>query len=72
MYFLSIDRIEGKFAVCEDDRRKKLEVNLSEIVGNPKEGDVIVQRNGVWIIDQEETQNRRKQILKLQKKLFGK
>ena len=71
MYFLSVDRIEGKLAICEDDCRKRMEVNLSEIAGSPKEGDIIVQQNGIWMIDQEETQNRRARILELQKKLFS-
>lgn len=71
MKYLSIDRIEGTIAVCEDDNRKKREICLTEIDGSPKEGDVILYENGKYRISEKETKRRREQILLLQKRLFG-
>ncbi len=71
MEYLSIDRIEGMIAVCEDDNRKKREIRLAEIDGSPKEGDIILYEDGRYRVSEEETNRRREQILLLQKRLFG-
>ena len=71
MAFLSIDRIEGVVAICEDGNRKKQEIFLTEIEGNPKEGDVIVFEDGKYHISEEETKRRKEAVLRLQKLLFS-
>lgn len=71
MNYLSIDRIENGIAVCEDNKRKRVEIPLSQIDGSPKEGDVIDEVNGRYVIDQKETTKRRAAVFRLQQKLFG-
>ena len=69
--YLSIDRIENGLAVCENDRRERIEIPLSEIDGDPKEGDMIYSENGRYRVSAEQTKLRREKILELQKRLFG-
>ena len=70
METLSIDRIEGEYAVCETADRTMKTIALTEIAGNPKEGDVICREDGTWRVSPEETGRRREQIIRLQKQLF--
>lgn len=56
-----IDRFEGSFAVCfEGDRQ--LDIPVTDIEGSPAEGDVIVNRNGVYRTDNGASEERRKII----------
>lgn len=65
-----IDRFEGDFAVVETDIGM---TNISRelLPENAKEGDVIGVTDGVYYIDEEETQSRRKSMLKRFRKLRG-
>lgn len=65
-----IDRFEGDFAVVETDSGM---TNISRelLPENAKEGDVIGVTDGVYYIDEEETQSRRKSMLKRFRKLRG-
>ena len=70
MEFLSIDRIEGDYALCEAADRSMRTIARKEIAGNPKEGDVIFYQEGAWHVSPEETARRREQAVRLQKQLF--
>lgn len=71
MSYLSIDRIEGEVAICEDENRTRIELPLKEISGSPKEGDIILCAEGVYRVSKEETDRRRAEILRLQQQLFS-
>ena len=70
MEFLSIDRIEGEYALCEAADRSMRKIARKEIAGSPKEGDVICFQDGSWQVSAEETARRREQAVRLQQQLF--
>lgn len=69
---LVIDRLEGEYAVCEDsetmEQRKLPKVLLP---GGVREGDCIVQAEGVWKVDAAETIRRRKEAQELLNQLYN-
>lgn len=67
---LIIDRFEDEYAVCEDENKKILNINKSKIQKQAKEGDIIIYRNGTYILDKEKTLNRKKYIEELTKDLW--
>ncbi|MHB8126652.1 MAG: DUF3006 domain-containing protein [Desulfitobacteriaceae bacterium] len=66
-----IDRFEGNFAVVEMDRRRMQDIPRNQLPANTKEGDVIIEENGVYRIDEVETKKRREEINKLMKDLWN-
>lgn len=56
----SIDRIEEKIAICEDDNGNILKLTLDELPQNIHEGDIIERTENGFVIDIGETQIRRK------------
>ena len=52
----TLDRFEGNFAVLEDRNSKRmLDIPISNIPSNAKEGDILKLSNGSYIVDHEET-----------------
>lgn len=68
----SIDRIEEKIAICEDDNGNILKLTLDELPQIIHEGDIIERTENGFVIDTGETQNRRKKMAELQKNIFKK
>ena len=58
----SIDRIEEKIAICEDDNGNILKLTLDELPQNIHEGDIIERTENGFVIDTGETQIRRKKM----------
>lgn len=70
---LSIDRFEGKFAICEDPEEKYYAIETSELPEGAKEGDVLrITDEGELLIDEGETRARRERIAAKQRRAFGK
>lgn len=67
---LIIERFEGNTAVVEDDG-KHFEVSRDDLPANAREGDVLKKVGGIYEIDKEKTESRRKEILKLQNSLWS-
>lgn len=67
---LIIDRFEGKYAVCETEKRKMINIEKSKLPFTAKEGDVIFKENGKYIIDVNNTKEREKTIQSLMDELF--
>lgn len=67
---LIIDRFEDEYAICEDKDKKILNINKSKIPKQAKEGDIIIYREGKYILDKEKTLNRKKYIEELTKDLW--
>ena len=60
-----VDRIEGHFIVCEDEKENILELKKDDVIGDVKEGDVLVKgKEGKFCLDKALTEKRKK----LQKK----
>ena len=67
---LSIDRFEGKYAVCVDDDENIVRIDLKLIRGKAVSGDVIDEKDGVYIVLENETKKRKNEIRELQDELF--
>ena len=68
----SVERIEEKVALCEDNLGKTVKLRLDELPENIREGDIIVRTENGYTIDSDETSVRRKKMAEMQKKLFNK
>lgn len=68
--FLSVDRIENGFAVCEKEDLSTVLVELSKLPNGTKEGSVLRFEKGEYSIDLKEEERRKAHILKLQNSLF--
>lgn len=66
---LSVDRIEEKFLVCINDKGDSIVIPVEKANG-AKVGDVIFEQDGRYVINHEETEKRRKEILDLQNSLW--
>jgi len=66
-----IDRIEGKFAVCEKEDRRMLDIEKIKVPITAKEGDVLNIDNGIITINLQETVKRKKEIEELTKDLWN-
>ena len=70
MQYLTIDRIEGGFAVCETESRTFINVLLSGLPSGAKEGCVLKEENGKYILDENETARRRQINIDLQNSIW--
>ena len=69
--YISVDRLEGEFAICIDDDEKTHKINIKKLPKEVKEGDVLkVLKNG-YELDEKETKKRREEIFSLQEEIFG-
>ncbi|WDV44286.1 DUF3006 domain-containing protein [Clostridiaceae bacterium M8S5] len=67
-----IDRFEGKFAVVETYDFKYINIDVSKLPLNTKEGDVIYLSGGVLKIDRIETKKRKQEIAGIMTEIFKK
>ena len=67
---LSIDRIEGSLAVCEQDDGTMISVDISLFVPGTKEGGIYRFSDGKWVYDENETTRRREEAAALLAELF--
>ena len=68
---LIIDRFEGKFAICEDKEQRYFAIDTAELPEGAKEGCVLdITDEGELQLNQEQTQERRQQILDKQRRAF--
>lgn len=71
MKWLSVDRMEGSYVICEDEEKKIFAIEKSEAPDEVAEGDVLcITDEGKLIIDREETRKRKKKTLSREKKLW--
>lgn len=68
----SIDRFEGKYAVCQDEEGVSIDVLKKLLPRISKSGDVVMydEENDTYYIDEEKTQEIRRRIIALQDELF--
>ena len=70
--YYCIDRIEGEYAVIECPNRKMIDVSISELPENIKEGDCLKKVEGRSIIDNEERERRIKKMKDLLNRIKSK
>ncbi|MBQ8028698.1 MAG: DUF3006 domain-containing protein [Clostridia bacterium] len=69
---LIIDRIEGNFAICENEKCDIINISLDDLPEGAKEGRVLILKSDqTYIFDVEEENKRRERILKLQNSIFS-
>lgn len=70
---MTIDRIEGKFAVCQTDTLENIDVPLGILPDGVKEGDIIYQdKFGEYQLLVLATHNKREDLFNKQEDLFKK
>ena len=65
-----IDRFEGNFAVCEKENREMINIKISKLPLEAKEGDLLLVDEDKIIILDTETKARRERIKKLMDDLW--
>ena len=71
MKYISIDRFEGKFAICIGEDEEIIKVKIKYLPKTAKEGDILKVLKGFkFEIDEEKTKKRREEIFTLQEDLF--
>ncbi|MBK1813093.1 DUF3006 domain-containing protein [Clostridium sp. YIM B02505] len=65
-----IDRIENNIAVCEVNE-EILRINVNNIKGVPKEGDVLVKKDSSYYIDKDLTSKRKSIVEDLMKGMWN-
>jgi hypothetical protein len=68
---LIIDRFEGNFAVCEQDDKKFINILRDKLPQGVKEGHCLIDNDGVYTIDYERYEERKKSIKDKFGKLFS-
>ena len=67
----SLDRFEGDWAVLVDEDGESRDVLRTQLPPGAAEGDMLRERDGGFIPDEDATAARRAEILRLQEKLLG-
>lgn len=67
---LILERFEENVAVIENGENH-IKIDRNELPENAREGDILIEKNGIYEIDSIQTEKRRKEILKLQNSLWG-
>lgn len=65
---LVIDRFEGKYAVCVQED-KVINIPRYKVPINAKDGDCLVMENGFFVVQNEETEDKRYRVKKLMEDL---
>ena len=61
-----IDRFENNIAICECEYKSIINIPLTKIIGNPKEGDILeLTKDNMYIINDKKTKDRKKEITNL-------
>jgi len=60
-----IDRFEGKYAVCETEEKKMINIDKSMVPSEATEGDVLDVDGNLIVLDTEMTMKRKKNISRL-------
>ena len=69
MRMISVDRIEGNIAVCEENGNI-ISLPVSSLPNDTKEGDVLISSENGWVLSEKDTENRKNLLLDLQNSLF--
>lgn len=67
---VTIDRLEGGFAVCEESDGTMSDIPVSDLPAEAAEGSVLLESDGAWVIDEAEERERRDRIRRKMDMLF--
>lgn len=66
----TIDRFEEEFAICEDEEQRMVSIPLSRLPEHIKEGDILDEQEGNFLLDPEASALRRQAMDQKLKDLF--
>lgn len=64
-----VDRFEGQYAILVDSYSKTYDVLRDELPSEVREGDILHENEGQFIIDEEATKEKREKIRKFREEL---
>ncbi len=67
----SVERVEGGFAVCENETGARREIPLGELPPDLREGELLRETGTGFVRAAQETEARRKSVFRQMKRLFG-
>ncbi len=67
---VTIDRLEGGFAICEESDGTMSDIPISDLPAEAAEGSVLIESDGAWVIDENEERERRNRIRRKMDRLF--
>ena len=68
---LIVDRIEENIVVCENENQEMIEIDVSNFLEIPKDGDIVkLNDDGMYEILKDETEDRKEEIEDLFSSLF--
>ena len=65
-----IDRLEDALAMCEDENGEITPISRKKIPAEAKEGDILREEDGSFILSPQETEDRRREMKKRLMNLF--
>ena len=65
-----VDRFEGDYAILETESSTLINVNKNDIIGEVREGDLLIKKNNSYYIDKEKTEIRKNKINDIMKGLW--
>lgn len=65
-----IDHFEEHFAVCENESGELIDIEIEKIPKKAQEGDVLILKNGKFVLDKKQTEKLRKEIEHLMDELW--
>ncbi|MGL4773136.1 MAG: DUF3006 domain-containing protein [Clostridium sp.] len=68
--YFTVDRIEEKFYVLEDENSNIIDIEKCYIKTEAFEGDILYKQNEYYYLDKEKTNQRKKEINELMKGLW--
>ena len=66
----TIDRFEGKIAICEDETKQIVQIPKYKLPLEAKEGDCLMEQDGFIKMDEKETEERKKNLKERMSRLF--
>ena len=68
--YIVVDRIEGEAVICEREDEQFITLDRTLLPADVAEGDCLLQIEGVWMLDKEETERRLEEVQQYLKCIF--
>lgn len=62
MMRLIVNRIEGNLAVCEKSDKSMVDIELTKLPVDVREGDILIEKDGNYKLDLTQTEKRKKRV----------
>lgn len=65
-----VDRIEGEYLLVENQDGEIINISLNEVIGNIREGSILIKKDNKYIYDMKKTEDRKNKINNLMKGMW--